>query len=482
MGIRSIHMQKRSWHAVGLAVIAFVLVQPSVVHAAPDTVAICHFSDSHAAVIDVGPPALAAHLVHGDYVTTLIVDPSADQPADGVHFESLSTALEVVREVRLAHGELLSAACRITIVVAAGEHRGTALEPAAGDIEHFPLVVDVPDVTLRGALLMQLDERARATGLSAGGGETVLRPLEPLPILAGSSTPLILVNAHPGGSAGNRVVVEGFVFRSGHDPVVDAGGQGVLSLRVSGLVIRGNRFEEGFTESIDLRTGSGDVIQNHLSGTAGTCDICLAGPGTFRAVGNRMLAGGIPGVTVDGVVSLPVPSGVEPIVLPESAETSAEILNNEVRDHLRVPVGVGIRIDALGIGAPNVRNTVHAIVRDNLIVNNRFGLIVHAAFPVPNTVRRGDVDVSLGGNVFEQTCQARLLVSLSRHTTALGLSANPYLLDSTFQLDLGGDVNPDAVWYSHPAGFGNTLVIDGQVIANGSRQSYSAVGCPSNES
>jgi hypothetical protein len=52
-------------------------------------------------------------------------------------------------------------------------------------------------------------------------------------------------------------------------------------------------------------------------------------------------------------------------------------------------------------------------------VVNRFGMIVHAAFPVPGTVRKGDVDVMLGGNVFEQTCQARLLLSLSRHTIAL---------------------------------------------------------------
>jgi hypothetical protein len=173
-----------------------------------------------------------------------------------------------------------------------------------------------------------------------------------------------------------------------------------------------------------------------------------------------------------------VPSGVEPLELPAAAETWAEIRNNEVRDHLRLPVGTGIRVDALGVGAPNVHNTVHAVIRDNLLVDNRFGIIVHAAFPVRNTNLRSDVDVTFGGNEILQSCQAKLLVSLSRHTTALGLSSNPFLLNSTFQLTLGGDLDWDEVWYGHPAGFGNVLLVDGQPVANGTRQFYDAVGCP----
>ena len=41
-----------------------------------------------------------------------------------------------------------------------------------------------------------------------------------------------------------------------------------------------------------------------------------------------------------------------------------------MRDHRRIPVGVGIRLDALGVGAPNVHGVVHAVVQDNLLVNN----------------------------------------------------------------------------------------------------------------
>ena len=442
------------------------------------SVAVCHHAASDAAILEVGTPALRAHLAHGDYVTTLRVTGVADTRADDVHFATIGAALGAARSGRLAREELVSAACRISILVPEGTYVGTALAPASGLVEHFPLIVDVPDITLRGALVMGLDGNGRATGEAVGGVETTLRPAEPLPILAGVTTPMIVANAHPSGSAGNGLTVEGFVFESGHDPAVDAGGQGVLSVRATGVTVRGNRFGGGFTESVDVRGGGADILQNHLGGGAGTCDICLAGPGTFRAEGNHLNAGGIPAIVAAGFVNLPMPVDVEPSPAPATAETWADIRNNEVRDHRRVPVGTGIRVDALGVGAPNVHNTLHVAIHDNLVVNNRFGMIVHAAFPVANTNRRSDVDVTLGGNQILQSCQAKLLVSLSRHTTALGLSNNPYLLNSSFQLALGGDLGWDEAWFGHPAGFGNTLVVDGQAITNGSRHFYSATECP----
>ncbi|MEO8225844.1 MAG: hypothetical protein ABI637_00340 [Gemmatimonadota bacterium] len=431
------------------------------------TVAVCHKPGSDGAILQVGAPALAAHLAHGDYAATLLVSHEPGQPTDGLHFGSISGALSAARAGRIARGELLKAACRITIAVSADAYE-----------EPFPLVVDVPDLTLQGALRMGLDASGRATGTGDGSGATILTPATPLSFVDGLSMPMIVANAHPGGSAGNGLVVEGFVFRSGHDPASDAGGQGVLGVRATGLIIRGNRFEGGFTESIDLRAGGGDVLENHLAGTAGTCDVCLAGPGTYRASGNRLLAGGIPGIVTSGFVNLPVPDGVEALAIPATAETWAEIRNNEVRDHLRMPVGVGIRVDAVGVNAPNVHNTVHAVIRDNLIANSRFGFIVHAAFPKRGTDLKGDVDVTFGGNVIEHICQAKLLVSFSRHTTALGLSVQPYLRTSTFQLALNGDLSWDDAWFSHPAGFGNTLIVDGQEIANGARQFYDATRCP----
>ena len=434
-------------------------------------VRICHQPGHTTRILEIGISDLAYHLAHGDYITTLQVS-HAVQPADAAHFATISDALAAARASRVAASETSAAACRITILVSAGTYQGTT-GAASGALEHFPLMVDVPDITLHGVLVMTLDN----SGHSVDGAETVLAPAEPLPIVDGVSTPIIIANAHPGGSAGNGLVVQGFVFQSGHDPVVDAGGQGILALRATGLTIRGNRFEGGFTESLDLRAGSSDVIGNHLSGTAGTCDVCLAGPGTFLAQDNLLLAGGIPGIAVSPTVRIPEPAGVEPFVLPATAETWAVIRTNDVRDHQRIPVGVGIRIDAVGVGAANVHGTVHADVEDNLLLNNRFGIIVHAAFPTAVTDRRGDVDLTLNGNDFEGSCEANLLVAFARHTTVLGLANTPYLLNSTFRLTLNDDVSWDDVWYGHPDGFGNTLVVDGNVIANGSRQFYNPAPC-----
>jgi hypothetical protein len=155
------------------------------------------------------------------------------------------------------------------------------------------------------------------------------------------------------------------------------------------------------------------------------------------------------------------------------------VRNNEVRDHLRIPVGVGIRMEAVGVGATNVHGVVHEVVQENALIDNRFGIMVHGAFVAPNTDRRGDVDLTLGGNVFQGSCQANLFVSFARHQTGLGLQPNgTYLLGSAFALTLNGDVPWEAAWYSHKAGFGNTLVVDGVVIPEGQRQFYSATGCP----
>jgi hypothetical protein len=395
---------------------------------------------------------------------------------DGIHFARIGDALSAAREARLEHGELTQGACRITIVVSAELYRGTAIGSALGAVERFPMIVDVPDITLHGAFIMDLDEFGRATGLGATADQTTLASIERLPTINGAPTPIIVANGHPGGSAGNGLTIEGFVFQSGSMPATPAAGQGVLSLRVAGLTIHGNRFQ-GFTNPVDLRASSADIVQNETEGT-GACDLCPAGPGLYRAVGNRIIAGGIEGVSGGGVISLPVPSGIEPYDIPAAGETWLEVRNNEVHDHLRLNAGAAVRIIAKGPGAVNVRNTIHTIIRDNVIVNNRFGIIIDAGFPAAGADLTSDVDATLEGNQILQSCQAKLLVSLARHTTGLGIANGPYLINSTFQLSLSGDLSWSDVWYADPAGFGNTVVVNGQTIANGIHQFYSTAGCP----
>jgi len=79
-------------------------------------------------------------------------------------------------------------------------------------------------------------------------------------------------------------------------------------------------------------------------------------------------------------------------------------------------------------------------VRGNTLLNNTFALFVEAAFPVQNTALKGDVHHRLENNVIAQSCEADLLLSFTRHTAALGLNVRPYLRNSVYELDLGGNL------------------------------------------
>ncbi len=441
------------------------------------TVTVCHTGSSGREPTEIHLSDLSQHLGHGDYITTTFVDPASTSIGDAIHFARITDALSAAAAARTAHAESESDMCRITIEVSEGTYEGTASVPAPEGVEQFPLIVDVPNITLEGTLLMEPDMNGRPSGEPASPA-SVLTAVDPLPIIDDVSIPIIIANGHPGGTSGDGLVVKGFSFESGQDPDGGPGGQAILAVRVKGLHIEGNSFGAGFTESIDLRASDAELVNNYLSGTAGSCDICLAGPGEYLAQANKLEAGGIPGITVDGPVGLPVPEGIEPFELPSTAETRAVLENNEIRDHLRVPVGVGIRVDALGVGGPNVLSHVHARIHDNVLVNNRFGIIIHAAFPVEGTALHAGVDVDVAGNTIEESCEAKLLVSLSRHQTALGLRELPYLRNSTFIIDLDETLPWSDVWYSHPAGYGNTLVVNGETVANGARQFYDPEGCP----
>jgi hypothetical protein len=445
-----------------------------------DKVMMCHISDGSAHIIEISPAARDAHIAHGDHIAQFVVDQSNGDVGDGIHFRRIGDAIAAARAVRVARDEQTTAACRITVAVAAGIYRGSVNESADPALDRFPLVIDVPDVTLQGALEMQIDRGGRATGLGEmeEGENEEASTIVPSPALVSQnllSEPIVVVNGHPDGFQGNGAIIEGFVFQSGHVGVdASFGGVAIFSLRVRDLVVRGNRFEAEFSQSVDLRASSARVDRNHLSGTEDTCDFCFAGPGDYEATGNRLLAGGIPGILVTPAILLPVPPMVEQYVLPASATVNALLVNNEVRNHLRKPVGVGIRVGAIGNGAPNVAGLAHVEARDNLLVSNTFAMIVEAAFPVKNTLLKGDIELILHGNTFSASCQNHLLVSLSRHTTGLGLTSFPYLLSSNYTLALGGDIAWGDVWYSHPAGFGNTLTVDGIQIPNGSRIAYDA--------
>ncbi len=451
----------------------------------PNVIDMCQQAGGVGTIVTVPASQVAPRRQRGEYVTRFEVDPSKAPVTDSIHFRRLTDALDVARSIRTRRNESASAACRITIVVASGTLRGTAGESTDPVVERLPFVIDMPDITVTGALQVRQDREIAVVPLP---GDTTTR-IVPSPALAvigavgnqpGLSQPIFVVNGRADGSGGHRAIIEGFSMASGH-PSGDAamGGQGILALRARGLIVRSNQFTGNFTERIDLRASDGVVERNVSSGVGNSCDFCLAGPGTYTARFNRLADGGIPGIYVSPTVILPVPSGIDQYVLPADAEVNAVITKNIVETHQRRPVGTGLRLSSIGVGAPNVRGKVNATMRENTLTGNTFGIILEAGFPVAGTTLRGDITAVIENNIISGSCQAPLLVSFSRHTTGLGLATAPYLQNSSIAVQL---TNPEewdqTAWFAHVPNQGNTLTVNARNIAPGNRTAYNANGCP----
>lgn len=439
-------------------------------------VSVCHVARSSATIMQLPLAALAGHRDHGDYVTSLEVQHGVGS-GDGIRFGRITDALAAARETRLAQNELDEGACRITINVAAGSYTGSITPTADATVESFPLIVDMPDVTLRGSLTMPLDASGKATGINAGDPTTTLTPSAALTGggTGGNSQNIIVVNGRVNGPRGHRAMIEGFKLQSGRvasDPLT--GGTAILVLRAQGVSIAGNQFESGFASAVDLRASSGQVERIYISGRGSSCDICVAGPGDYVVRDSRLIGGGIPGVLILPAVLLSVPASIEQYTLPATSTVTALVENNEVRGHVRQPVGVGLRVGAVGVGAQTVAGTSRVTFARNNLVGNTFGIIVEAAFlsQTDPTRRRGDIELTTTGNTFSGSCQNDVLVAMSNSQTALGLQNGAFLANSSYTLSLGSDIVWGNVWYAHAPGTGNTLTVNGAILPNGASQAY----------
>ena len=437
------------------------------------TVAMCRTPKTAPFVQNVPIGDVPAHRALGEYVTHLFVDPSTTGPNDSIHFKRITDAVSLVRALRRQVGDTVRASCSIQIDVAAGTYKGTTKTNGDPSLEQLPIVLDVPGVTLQGALVMAFDSAGRANG---NGQSAATTTIVPSPGLVTNPIPevVFLVEGHASGSVGNDVTIQGFDVQSGHVGVdADSGGYGVFSIRVKNLIVRGNKFEPTLTSALDLRASTANVNGNWVSGGM-VCDICLAGPGDFTARDNKVIQGGIDGIVVSATVVLPVPNGVDQIDSTGTASVSAVVANNEVRDHMRLPVGVGIRAMAVASGAPNMAQSTNIEIDDNLLVHNMFGLLIEAGFPVVNTLLKGNITASLSQNVIQSSCQTDLMVTFNRHATTVGAAqlTRPYLRNSAYTLSLGGNLDWNNVWYAEAPSLGDTLIVDGAAVLPGSRLAY----------
>jgi hypothetical protein len=345
------------------------------------------------------------------------------------------------------------------------------------------LMIDVPDITLLGNFVMPLDQKGRPVGAPSGTTAATVTTLLANPALTSIKTgnvldkyaePLIVVNGHPEGPRGDGVVIQGFIFQSGNE-AADAvvGGNAVWAMRSQRLVVRGNQVEAGFAEPIEIRASTARVETNLLKGRGGSCSLCMFGPGDYQVIANKQIGfAGRLGILIFPTMYAAVPPGVEPLVLPATALVTATVTNNELRDHQEVPFGIGLRVAAIGPGAPDVIGTARVVAQDNDLSSNRFGVVVEAGFPVASTTLRGSIELTLKNNSLANSCQTGMLVSLVSQSAAVASQTTLPLKSSGYTLTLGGDVAWKDVWFSHPAGAGNTLVVDGQAIDTGARMAY----------
>jgi hypothetical protein len=444
-------------------------------------------SETAGTITDVRASELRDHLDHGDYVAGLTVRRGNALNGDGIHFARLTDAIASARAGRMLRGETATAACRITIAVAPGVYVGAVNDTLNSGLEQLPFTIDVPSITLHGSFVMPTDAKGRPTGTGGAGASVPASTLAALPGLVSIKTgntldkyaePLIVVNAHPAGPRGDSAIIEGFILQSGNGPDALVGGNAVWAMRAKGLVVRDNQIEGGFSEPIEMRASEGRVERNLLTGKGGSCALCMFGPGEYKVIANRQVgATGRLAVLFFPTIFTAVPPNVEQLVLPASALVTGEVRNNEFRNHQEVPFGIGVRVAAVGPGAPDVAGMARVSVQDNDLSDNRFGVVAEAGFLVANTAQRGSIDLTLKGNLLSGSCQTGLLVALNSQATAIATQTGLSTRNSSYTISLGDNIAWSDVWYSHPAGVGNTLMVNGQAVANGSRAAYDPKGC-----
>ena len=458
-----------------------------ITHPTGEILSVCHMSGTSSGTLtEIRASELMDHQAHGDYVAELTVRKGAALNGDGIHFGRITDAISSARAGRMLRGETTSASCRITIKVMPGRYVGSINDTLNAGNEELPLTIDVPDITLLGSLVMPTDSKGRARGIdnaTAGPTTTIVATPGLVSIKTGNTLdkyaePLIVVNGHPAGPRGDGAIIEGFVLQSGNAPDAVVGGNAVCAMRAKDLIVRGNQIEGGFSEPVEMRSSTGRVERNLLTGKGGSCALCMFGPGDYKVIANRQV--GLTGrlsVLIFPAIFAAVPPNVEQLVLPAEALVTADVTNNEFRNHQEVPFGIGVRVAAIGPGAPNVVGTARVVAQDNDLADNRFAVVAEAGFLVANTVQRGSIDLTLKGNVLAGACQTGLLVALTSQATAIASQPGLSTRNSTYTITLGDNVDWPDVWYAHPSGAGNTLTVNGQSIANGLRAPYDSKGC-----
>ena len=310
------------------------------------------------------------------------------------------------------------------------------------------LVID-RSLGLRGSTEQVASGDAWPSGEATVGTETRVYSTNP------SMTQLIVVG-RPDASVLENVTIRGFAL----DGPAAGIGVSVRVNRTQGFRIADNVFRGPAAFAFQSTASSGHVTGNHFSGV-GTGAVFTGGypesPSNVVASGNRSVRNNLGGMLLNGAS----------VDIPELGDLlNAVIRDNDLSDNTaNASQSFGLRIFIirrdLGLdGDEQSSANVQALVQNNRIHGNRFGVVLDAGFPYRSVdgvcdsrVYSGTIDAQLLGNTVTGSLVTPALVTSTRSVAALNVSQLPqfqYLHGATFAI-LDQDESLAGARIDHPA-------------------------------
>ena len=426
--------------------------------------------------------------------------------------DALARAREIRYEQMLEPGFSEETVRAIEIIITPGSYVGTFGDNTEGRLEEYPLLINVPRVTLRGATRLALDERGRpkrplsdaafAAAVLNDSNNTVLLMKEQEVRQANEYVILILPTtrlATGQRSGGAGVTIEGLSFNvgpgAGNGAVVAAdrangftargcafASVGPLEMANSSGQIEGNLFYKGRVGAIFVRAPDASqpneiVVRNNVAIQKENGGLYLSAAGFNGAVG-------INGISIYNLKRHAAEFQYEPFVMPAHTYANALVENN-------LFTGAGVGSPLLGYGvriagsdgqvsAPGTRGEMDVTLRRNELTNNRDGFTLDASFRHRSSsgTWKMDIRVYLEDNTVSANSRSSAAMSFTGIRTALAPTNPPtalglfkYAQDSAFEItDPAGSVAD--MWVDHlvldplsGTPLNNTFIYNGSLVA-----------------
>jgi Right handed beta helix region len=403
----------------------------------------------------------------------LYVDVAASPGGDGskqAPFRRITDAVNYVRGFPLGRG--------FEILVEPGTYVGRYSNTDPG-LEDLPIVLDYPNLKLKGSTSMLADENGLPTGEIEPGRKSLLIAQPPL----ATDQNLISITGTNPLLSGQGVEVSKLTLDGGNAPTA-ARGTVIFVRLVQDFVIRNNYVTGGAFQGIQTTASSGKIQGNYITQVG--CGACIfagstTSPANVTFSGNRSNNNFFGGVLLNG-------AGISD---PAFDRLSAVVDGNDLSDSKANPVvsqGFGVRVIVVRHDPPDqgTSGNVTATISNNRISNNRFGFSIDAGFPYrtfptgtsnPDArLHNGTLSLSLKDNEVIGNLMSPALISFTRNSATLApsqLTQWKYLEHSTFDItDSDGELN--GYWLDHPVFdsidgrlLQNILRINGVEISNG---------------